>query len=190
MLEFNLLPSQKKGLSLPVDRELTLFLCLAITVFAVFLGWHSLLASRSQALGQEIAAQEARRSVLLKEVKVLRNREDALRLLQDRLQALRGIRRTQGQVVQHLDALVRQLPRNRIWFESLELAKGQWIRLRGIASDNQAFASYVQRLRSCAFVTSIYTRQTSQRQIKQQRLVEFQAEVRTDAKDQGAGEDG
>jgi type IV pilus assembly protein PilN len=71
------------------------------------------------------------------------------------------------------------LPEDKLWYKSMRMnAKGK-ISLNGVALDNQAFARYLQGLRSSDYIQNVFLGQTSRQKVRGLELVAFKCSVQT-----------
>lgn len=179
MLRVNLLPTQKRAKVANIEKEVILFvftlLLIGIGIFFV-----------NQRLSNRTASLESKKDSLVKIKKSLEPKlerikeiEKTISQIEKKLKVIKRIRTKQSLPVQYLNNLVKELPRKKIWFNSLKMNSQGHINLTGIALDNQAFASYVKDLRSTRFVEDVKLKQTSRKKIKGLDLISFRCLVQS-----------
>jgi type IV pilus assembly protein PilN len=179
MLRINLLPKQKRAKVSNVEKELVLFVLVLVMVgiggyFAQ--SWIGTKVDRLQEIKQEKSAVKRK---LQHKVARISKIKDQIEETKEKIGIIKKIRAKQSLPIRYLNELVAQLPKDKIWFKSLNLDPGGNLNLSGIALDNQAFASYIQHLRSSRYIHDISLKQTSRKNIKGLGLVSFQCRIST-----------
>ncbi|MFO8031586.1 MAG: PilN domain-containing protein [Desulfohalobiaceae bacterium] len=186
MIRINLLPRPQRAKVSRAGKELTLFVAL-LTIFVMVAGFNQYrLEQKTKSLEQIQQEKRERKQELLDQVAKVNKLQDKLEETQDKIEIIKKIRLKQPRPVRYLDALVRNLPREKIWFESLQLDTQGVINLEGIALDNQSFAAYVQKLRGSDFIQDIVLKQTSRKEMNNLDLVAFSCQIRPAKKEQEA----
>ncbi|MFP4212620.1 MAG: PilN domain-containing protein [Desulfohalobiaceae bacterium] len=178
MIRINLLPKQQRSKVSRAGKELTLFVSLLIIFVLGAVFFQVRLTQQVQDLEQVRQEKSQRRQELLKQVAEVNKLQDQLEETQDKIEIIKQIRLKQSRPVRYLDQLVRNLPHERLWFESLQMDNQGMINLEGIALDNQSFASYVQQLRGSDYIQDIVLRQTSRKEINNLDLIAFSCQIR------------
>jgi type IV pilus assembly protein PilN len=179
MLRINLLPKQKRAKVSNVEKELVLFvLVLAMVGIGAYFtqSWIGSKVDRLQGIKQE---KRAVKRQLQRKVARIGKIKDQIEETKEKIEIIKKIRAKQSLPIRYLNELVAQLPKDKIWFESLNLNSGGDLNLSGIALDNQAFASYIQHLRNSEYIRDINLKQTSRKNIKGLGLVSFQCRIST-----------
>jgi type IV pilus assembly protein PilN len=186
MIRINLLPKQQRAKVSRAGKELTVFVVL-LAVFLLVAGFNQYrLQQKAKHLEQTLQEKRERRQQLLKQVGKVNRLQDQLQEAQDKIQIIKKIRLKQHRPVRYLDELVRNLPREKIWFKSLHLDSQGIINLEGIALDNQSFAVYAQNLRGSNYIRDIVLKQTSRKEINGLGLVAFSCQIRPAQQEQKA----
>ncbi|MFP4391591.1 MAG: PilN domain-containing protein [Desulfohalobiaceae bacterium] len=178
MIRINLLPRQQRAKVSRAGKELTLFVAL-LTIFVLAAGFNQYrLEQQAKRLEQTQLEKQKRKQELLERVAKVNSLRNKLEETQEKIEIIKKIRLKQPKPVRYMDELVSNLPRERIWFESLHLNAQGVISLEGIALDNQSFAAYVQRLRASDYIQDISLRQTSRKEINNLNLIAFSCQIR------------
>lgn len=179
MIRINLLPQQKRAKVSNVEKELVLYiLILAILGISVYFT-NSWITTKVTTLQQTKQQKQTAKNKLLRKTREIRTIKKQLKEITSRVDAIKMIRSKQGLPIRYLNELVINLPRESIWFESLQLQADGTISLRGIALDNQIFAEYVKTLRSSDFITDVQLGQTSKKDVNDLGLIAFTCTIRT-----------
>lgn len=186
MLKINLLPEQQRAKISNVEKELTLYVLMLILVglcLGLLHGWST---GKINQLKTKKQAKIVLRQKLVSKVKQFNKLKKEMSEIKTNIEVIKQIRGRQGLAVHYLDELVTYLPKDKMWFESLQLNANGQIFLRGIALDNQIVANYIERLRRSKYVSGVYLRQTSKRNINGLGLISFQFDIRTRPAKNGA----
>jgi len=177
MIRINLLPQSERERFSYTEKQIAAALFLLIVTGTVFGGLSLLTGSKLKVLEEKQMAGENRRLELLEHVSRANELEQRIELKETRIRNIRNIRIHQQLPVNYLATLVRKLPDQKLWFETLRLDQEGSVEIQGVALDNQVFARYVNSLRKSQFFRSVSTQRTSHRQIMDQSLVEFEFRI-------------
>ena len=177
MIKINLLPQQKRSKSTNIEKSAVFFglgiILLIASVFAVDYYFNAHLA----VLNASVAEKTQTKTLLEKEVAKVNGILQELKDIEGRIQTIKDVRLRQGLPVRYIDEIVTNMPQNRIWVETFTVSANGKISLSGVALDNQAFVSYVEKLRLSKYIASVDTRRTSRRAIGGLGLVSFECSV-------------
>jgi type IV pilus assembly protein PilN len=177
MIKINLLPQQKRSKSTNIEKSAVFFglgiMLLIASVFAVDYYFNAHLA----VLNASVAEKTQTKTILEKEAAKVNGVLQELKEIEGRIQTIKDVRLRQGLPVRYIDEIVTNMPQNRIWVETFTVSANGKISLSGVALDNQAFVSYVEKLRQSKYIASVDTRRTSRRAIDGLGLVSFECSV-------------
>lgn len=177
MIRINLLPKQKRVKVRNARTEIWLWALLLTTLISGMAGSVFFVDASIAKLEQDRTAKTAIRTQLLGKVAKVNSLKRQLAEVQRKIKVIRGIREKQSLPVQYVDTLVSRMPEGRIWFEAFSLGADGRMDIRGVALNNQSFASYVERLRQSELIRGVVTRRTSRRTIQGLDLVEFTVNI-------------
>lgn len=190
MITINLLPEQKRARVANVEKEVVLFALVLILVgFGLFFT-QQWITGRVEALRTVQEQKNAQKLKLLKKIGHINNLQKKSRKAKQYIKVIKSIRVKQGRPVHFLDELVSNLPQDQIWFESLNLRQDGHIDLRGIALDNQIFATYVKKIRKSNLIDNVILHQTSRKTIREYNLVAFRCRIKAGSTQAPEGKDG
>ncbi len=179
MLTINLLPTQKRPKVANIEKQAALFvLSLVLILVAIFL-LQNKLAHRVQALENKKDSHLSTLQELQPQIDKIKEIKDTLKEIKNKLEVIKKIRTKQSLPIQYLNNMVQKLPEDKILFDSLRMSSQGNINLTGVAMDNQAFASYVKKLKLTPFVGDINIKKTSRRQIKNLNFVSFNCLIKS-----------
>lgn len=178
MIKINLLPHSKRAKASDTEKQIIVFAVLVLIVAAAIVASGIWSGRKIIELEETVQEKQTQRQLLLARVGRINQLQRQLEEIQSNISAIKDIRRKQQLPVRYVDETVRHLPQEMIWFESFNLSRDSVLDIRGVALDNQAFARYVDELRSSPFVRSVSTQRTSSRQVMNLNLVEFQFQIR------------
>jgi type IV pilus assembly protein PilN len=179
MIRINLLPAQQRARISHGEKELLLFVLL---LAGLGLGMHTHqkhLASQIQHLKKTEQTLTEQNNTLKAKLKHIQTLQTQYKTIQQKIDIIKDIRQKQSLPVRYLDLLIRTLPEQKMWFESLQMNPEGTILLRGIAMDNQVFAKYIQRLRNSSLIQDIILKQTSKQTVMDYELIAFQCQIQT-----------
>ncbi|WP_291321449.1 PilN domain-containing protein [Desulfonatronospira sp.] len=177
MIKINLLPHSRRYRVSQTEKQLVLALALLLILGILCTGMIVWTGTHVSSLEDRVTQKEDQRHELLQKVGHINRIKEQMEQMQSNIQAIREIRSIQHLPVRYIEALVRSLPEQRVWFESLDLDGNGMLEIRGVVMDNQVFAQYVDELRRSPYVHSVNTRRTSRRQVQDLDLVEFDFRV-------------
>ncbi|RQD63914.1 PilN domain-containing protein [Desulfonatronovibrio magnus] len=178
MIKINLLPHSKRAKVSDTEKYLLLYLILLTIVCTSILSIGLMWRGHLSGLEDEVLDLESQRQILLTRVGRLNQLERKFEEIQANIEAIKYIRVRQQLPVRYVDETTVRVPEERMWFEALNLNRNGVMDIRGVAVDNQAFAGYVDSLRSSEFIRSVSTQRTSRREVQNLSLVEFQFQIR------------
>ena len=177
MIKINLLPQQKRSKSTNVEKSVVLLglgiVVLIASVFAVDYYFNSHLA----ALTASVAEKTQTKTLLEKEVAKVNGILQELKDIEGRIKTIKDVRLRQGLPVKYIDEIVVNMPQNKMWVETFTVNANGNVSLSGVALDNQAFVSYVEKLRLSKYIASVDTRRTSRRAVDGLGLISFECSV-------------
>ena len=174
MLHINLMPEPRKAISRGPPR-FTFLLIVFVVLLAVggfFL--HNKLQAKVQQLEQTQARKKEKKTELLNKISDIRSVQNKLKEIENKLVAIKEIRKKQKRPLHYLNGLIVSLPPEKIWFNSIRMQQNKNMKIQGIALDNQAFAEYVGTLRKTDFFKGITLKQTNRKSVSNLELVSFQ----------------
>ncbi|MFP4315320.1 MAG: PilN domain-containing protein [Desulfovibrionales bacterium] len=177
MIRINLLPKQKRVSVSNVEKEVVLYVLLVILMIVGSFSVNVWVTQRLDVLRAEVSSKQSLRNSLRAKVNKVNEIKKELADIERKIQIIKEVRDKQGLPIRYVDEVVRTLPAEKIWFESFTLNEDGSISIRGVSVDNQAFALYVQNLRSSPFISSVVTQRTSRREIQGLGLVEFSCNI-------------
>ncbi len=177
MIRINLLPRQKRVKVTNARKEVWLWALLLLFVLSGIGSSLFWMNSTIDSLERDKAAKTAVRATLLTKVAKVNSLKRKLAEVQRKIQVIREIREKQSLPVRYIDVLVSRMPEAKIWFEAFSLGADGRMDIRGVALNNQSFASYVEQLRRSEFISGVVTRRTSRRTVQGFDLVEFTVNV-------------
>ena len=180
MIKINLLPEHSRIRVANVEKEVVLYGLMVVLLILVMGLGQRWMSQRLQSARELQEQKTAHKLELLKKIGKINQLEKDTQQLQAYILAIKSIRSEQSRPVRFLDELVKNLPQDRIWFESLNLNQDQHIDLTGVALDNQIFANYVKKLRKSPIISDVVLHQTSRKNIRKFSLVAFRCRVNAD----------
>ncbi|MDY0226754.1 MAG: PilN domain-containing protein [Desulfomicrobium apsheronum] len=178
MIKINLLPQQKRTKSTNIEKSFVFFvlgvLLVLGSVFAVDYYFSAQLAD----LNASVSKKTQTKTLLEKEVAKVNQTIQELQDIEGRIKIIKQVRLRQGLPVKYIDEVVINMPQNKLWVEKFNVDANGNIALSGVALDNQAFVSFVERLRLSKYIASVDTRRTSRREIDGLGLVSFECSVK------------
>jgi type IV pilus assembly protein PilN len=178
MIKINLLPQQKRTKSTNVEKSLVFFVLGVVVLFGSVFGVDYYFSSQLGELNAAVTAKTQTKSLLEKEVAKVNQTIQALKDIEGRIKIIKDVRLRQGLPVKYIDEIVINMPENKLWVETFNIDANGNIALSGVALDNQAFVTYVERLRLSKYIASVDTRRTSRRAIDGLGLVSFECSVK------------
>jgi type IV pilus assembly protein PilN len=178
MIKINLLPQQKRTKSTNVEKSLVFFVLGVVLLFGSVFGVDYFFSSQLAELNAAVAAKTQTKALLEKEVAKVNQTMQALQDIEGRIKIIKDVRLRQGLPVKYIDEIVVNMPENKLWVETFNIDASGNIALSGVALDNQAFVTYVERLRQSKYIASVDTRRTSRRAIDGLGLVSFECSVK------------
>ena len=178
MIKINLLPQQKRTKSTNIEKSFVFFVLGVILVFgSVFAGDYYFSAQLAD-LNASVSKKTQTKTLLEKEVAKVNQTIQELQNIEGRIKIIKQVRLRQGLPVKYIDEVVTNIPQNKLWVEKFNVDANGNIALSGVALDNQAFVSFVERLRLSKYIASVDTRRTSRREIDGLGLVSFECSVK------------
>ncbi|MFW6323552.1 MAG: PilN domain-containing protein [Desulfovibrionales bacterium] len=177
MIRINLLPKQKRVAVSNVEKELVLYFLLITLMVVGILSYDMIFKQQLEVVRQEHSQKKTYSAQLKKKVSKVNKIKKELADLDKKIQIIKDIRIKQGLPIQYIDEVVKKLPPEKIWFETMQIDSSGKIVIRGIALDNQAFALYVRQLRESPYIDSVVTQRTSRKEIQGLGLVEFNCNI-------------
>jgi type IV pilus assembly protein PilN len=178
MIKINLLPQQKRTKSTNVEKSLVFFVLGVVVLFGSVFGVDYYFSSQLGELNAAVTAKTQTKALLEKEVAKVNQTIQALQDIEGRIKIIKDVRLRQGLPVKYIDEIVINMPENKLWVETFNIDANGNIALSGVALDNQAFVTYVERLRLSKYIASVDTRRTSRRAIDGLGLVSFECSVK------------
>lgn len=178
MIKINLLPQQKRTKTTNVEKSLVFFVLGVVLLFGSVFGVDYFFSSQLAELNAAVAAKTQTKALLEKEVAKVNQTMQALQDIEGRIKIIKDVRLRQGLPIKYIDEIVVNMPENKLWVETFNIDASGNIALSGVALDNQAFVTYVERLRLSKYIASVDTRRTSRRAIDGLGLVSFECSVK------------
>jgi type IV pilus assembly protein PilN len=178
MIKINLLPQQKRTKSTNIEKSLVFFVLGIVLLFGSVFAVDYFFTSQLAELNAAVTAKTQTKTLLEKEVAKVNQTVQALKDIEGRIKIIKDVRLRQGLPVKYIDEIVVNMPENKLWVETFTLDANGNIALSGVALDNQAFVTYVERLRLSKYIASVDTRRTSRRAIDGLGLVSFECSVK------------
>ncbi len=178
MIKINLLPQQKRTKTTNIEKSFVVFALGVVLVLGSVFGVDYFFSSQLEELNEGVAARTQTKKLLEKEVAKVNETIQALKDIEGRVKVIKDVRLRQGLPVKFIDEIVVNMPQNKMWVETFTVDSNGNIALTGVALDNQAFVSYVERLRLSKYIASVDTRRTSRRAIDGLGLVSFECSVK------------
>lgn len=147
-------------------------------LFGSVFGVDYFFSSQLAELNAAVAAKTQTKALLEKEVAKVNQTMQALQDIEGRIKIIKDVRLRQGLPIKYIDEIVVNMPENKLWVETFNIDANGNIALSGVALDNQAFVTYVERLRLSKYIASVDTRRTSRRAIDGLGLVSFECSVK------------
>ena len=144
MIRINLLPKQKRVKVSNARKEVWLWVLLGLVVASAVGSSLFWVNSTIADLERDKTAKTMVRATLLTKVAKVNSLKRQMAEVQRKIGIIRSIREKQGLPVQYIDTLVTRLPEGKIWFEAFSLGSDGRMDIRGVALNNQSFASYVE----------------------------------------------
>lgn len=190
MISINLLPEQNRARVANVEKEMILFALLIVLLIMIFFLTQQWIERQVHSARNLQEQKTKQKQELLKKIGEINQLEKKTTELEHYIQAIKSIRKQQSRPVRFLDELVTHLPQNKIWFESLSLQKDRFVDVRGVALDNQVFATYIKSIRQSAIIQDVNLHQTSRKKIGEYNLVAYQCRVKSGFEQLDRGSDG
>ncbi len=178
MIKINLLPQQKRTKTTNIEKSFVVFALGVVLVLGSVFGVDYFFSSQLEELNEGVTAKTQTKKLLEKEVAKVNETIQALKDIEGRVKVIKDVRLRQGLPVKFIDEIVVNMPQNKMWVETFTVDSNGNIALTGVALDNQAFVSYVERLRLSKYIASVDTRRTSRRAIDGLGLVSFECSVK------------
>lgn len=178
MIKINLLPQQKRTKTTNIEKSFVVFALGVVLVLGSVFGVDYFFSSQLEELNEGVVARTQTKKLLEKEVAKVNETIQALKDIEGRVKVIKDVRLRQGLPVKFIDEIVVNMPQNKMWVETFTVNSNGNIALTGVALDNQAFVSYVERLRLSKYIASVDTRRTSRRAIDGLGLVSFECSVK------------
>lgn len=188
MLTINLLPHKKRVRTADGRKLILLFILILLLAGTGIIQARQMLSTKADRLSQEIQSKTITQKQLLKQVAQIRDLKNKLKDLDQRISIIRRIREQQALPVRYLDEIVRYVPPDKMWFESLSMDNQGRITLSGVALDNQVFARYLRKLRTSPYIADISLQQTQRKTIQNLNLVAFRCSFSATDKPSSPGE--
>jgi len=178
MIKINLLPQQKRTKATNIEKSFVIFTLGIVLVLGSVFAVDYFFSSQLAELNAAVAARTQTKKLLEKEVAKVNETIQALKDIEGRVKIIKDVRLRQGLPVKYIDEIVVNMPQNKMWVETFNVDANGNIALTGVALDNQAFVTYVERLRLSKYIASVDTRRTSRRSIDGLGLVSFECSVK------------
>lgn len=177
MIKINLLPQQKRAKTTNVEKDVVLFVLGIFFIAAFIIVVDYYFSWKSESLRVAVQEKNQIKSELQKSVGHVNAVMSELKDIEGRIAIIKDIRMRQGLPVKYIDEIVINIPQNKMWVETFTINDSGSISMSGVALDNQAFASYVEKLRTSKYIASVNTQRTSRRSIDGLGLIAFQCTV-------------
>ncbi|MDZ7760980.1 MAG: PilN domain-containing protein [Desulfovermiculus sp.] len=188
MLTINLLPHKKRGRTSDSRKQILLLILLLLLAGTGIIQAKQMLSAKIDRLDQELQSKTATQQELRKQIAQIRDLQNKLKELDQRVAIIRRIREHQALPVRYLDEIARHVPGDKMWFDSLSMDNQGRMTLSGVALDNQVFARYLRRLRGSPYISDISLQQTQRKTIQNLNLVAFRCSLSATDKHPASGE--
>ncbi|SFJ67887.1 type IV pilus assembly protein PilN [Desulfomicrobium apsheronum] len=178
MIKINLLPQQKRTKSTNIEKSFVFFVLGVILVLGSVFAVDYYFSAQLADLNASVSKKTQTKTLLEKEVAKVNQTIQELQDIEGRIKIIKQVRLRQGLPVKYIDEVVINMPQNKLWVEKFNVDANGNIALSGVALDNQAFVSFVERLRLSKYIASVDTRRTSRREIDGLGLVSFECSVK------------
>ncbi|ACU90071.1 PilN domain-containing protein [Desulfomicrobium baculatum] len=178
MIKINLLPQQKRTKTTNIEKSFVFFVLGVLLVLGSVFAVDYFFSSQLAELNASVSKKTQTKTLLEKEVAKVNQTIQELQDIDGRIKIIKQVRLRQGLPVKYIDEVVINIPQNKLWFEKFNVDANGNIALSGVALDNQAFVSFVERLRLSKYIASVDTRRTSRREIDGLGLVSFECSVK------------
>lgn len=178
MIKINLLPQQKRTKSTNIEKSFVFFVFGVILVLGSVFAVDYYFSVQLADLNASVTQKTQTKTLLEKEVAKVNKTIQELQDIEGRIKIIKEVRLRQGLPVKYIDEVVTNIPQNKLWVEKFNVDANGNIALSGVALDNQAFVSFVERLRLSKYIASVDTRKTSRRAIDGLGLVSFECSVK------------
>ena len=178
MIKINLLPQQKRTKTTNIEKSFVFFVLGVLLVLGSVFVVDYYFSSQLTDLNASVSQKTQTKTLLEKEVAKVNQTIQELQDIEGRIKIIKQVRLRQGLPVKYIDEIVINIPQNKLWFEKFNVDANGNIALSGVALDNQAFVSFVERLRLSKYIASVDTRRTSRRDIDGLGLVSFECSVK------------
>jgi type IV pilus assembly protein PilN len=179
MIKINLLPQKKRTKTTTIEKYFVFFVLGVVLVLGSVFGAEYYFSLQLAELNAAIVSKTQTKTLLETEVTKVNQTILNLKDIENRVKAIKDVRLRQGLPVKYIDEIVINMPQNTLWVETFNIDSNGNIALSGVALDNQAFVSYVDRLRLSKYISSVDTRKTSRRAIDGLGFVFFECSVKT-----------
>lgn len=177
MIKINLLPQHRRVRVSNAHKDVSLFILGLILVGASIFGADYYFSTQKNELEALVQERTQAKKLLEEQVAKVNAVQQELEKLKERVEVIKTVRLRQGLPVRYIDEIASNIPQERMWLESFTLQGNGNISLTGVALDNQVFASYVEDLRSSAYIGTVDTQRTSRQAVDGLDLVFFQCSV-------------
>ena len=177
MIKINLLPQQKRTKTTNIEKSFVFFVLGVLLVLGSVFAVDYFFSSQLAELNASVSKKTQTKTLLEKEVAKVNQTIQELQNIDGRIKIIKQVRLRQGLPVKYIDEVVINIPQNKLWVEKFNVDANGNIALSGVALDNQAFVSFVERLRLSKYIASVDTRRTSRREIDRLGLVSFECSV-------------
>lgn len=177
MIKINLLPYAKRAKTSDIEKQIMLFGLLIIVLCTGILTAGIWTRGKINGLEEVVEEKQVQRQLLLSKVGKINKLQKELEEMDANIEAIKKIRSQQQLPVRYIHEMARRIPKDSIWFESLNLNRNGRLEVSGVALDNQAFARYVDNLRESRFIRSVNTQRTSRRQVANRNFIEFLCQI-------------
>jgi type IV pilus assembly protein PilN len=177
MIKINLLPQQKRTKSTNIEKSAVLFVLGLVLIVVVIFPVDYYYSNQLSSLTASVAAKTQTRNILQEEAAAVDKVLQEIKDIEGRIKIIKDVRLRQGLPVKYIDEIVVNIPQNKMWVEGFTVSSNGNISLSGVALDNQAFASYVEKLRLSKYIANVDTRRTSRRAVEGLGLVSFECSV-------------
>lgn len=178
MIKINLLPQQKRTKSTNIEKSFVFFVFGVLLVFGSVFAVDYYFSAQLADLNASVSKKTQTKTLLEKEVAKVNRTIQELQDIEGRIKIIKQVRLRQGLPVKYIDEVVTNIPQNKLWVEKFNVDASGNIALTGVALDNQAFVSFVERLRLSKYIASVDTRKTSRREVDGLGLVSFECSVK------------
>lgn len=175
MIRINLLPFRAARKKENIRRQISIFF---LSFFLLVVGLFAWFISNKGTIGdlkRDISLTENELAKYKKITDKIQEIQDKLKTLEKKTEVINKLERNRFEPVILLDTMSAKVIPKRMWFEGFS-AKGNMIRIDGVALDNKTVADFMTRLEGTGMFSSVQLKKIQMTVIKNSNLKKFQIE--------------